>query len=415
MPIATACRRPVMVLTLLCVGACLGHTELVSPPQEPVTSVTLRFQADSEDATTAAALGWANGIPGAQVTVTAGDTTAGPPRLFQSADSGTLFLDQLAGRYTIDVERWLTDSERARLPAGDDAVGFVGHTVLLVSNATAQTPVAMIASRRMSLVVSEWKGDPLFTTAEGTYFGSEYFRIYNNSDTTVYLDGVIFGDGMASQFDYPNFPCTLYAPYALDPRGIWALRFHQVPGAGRDYPLAPGATAVIATDAIDHRPLFSEGLDLRHANFEVYEGAGDIDNPAVPNTIRLGWGDPTGHGVIWSVLGKVVFLSSPTDVSALPTAFVGNVTWVRFPAEALLDVMAIKTNWQAPEPECSRLVNPRFDRQHVQLIGAKLEDDLLAYRRIPIPFTIGGRPVLQHTHTSAWDFTVKPRDPFAVP
>jgi hypothetical protein len=32
-----------------------------------------------------------------------------------------------------------------------------------------------------------------------------------------------------------------------------------------------------------------------------------------------------------------------------------------------------------------------------------------------VPFTIGGRPVLQYTRTSAWDFTVAPRDPFAVP
>ena len=397
------------------VGACISGTELVTPPVQSPTAITLVFGPDSADLSTAVALGWGQGIPHAQVTITS-DDSAVAPRLLAGSDSGTLFLDQLAGRYRIDAMRWLSDSERALLPAGDDAVGFLAHTVLITTGADPRTAVEMVASRRSSLLISEWKGDPLFTTSEGTYYFSVYLRLYNNGDTTVYLDGLIIGSGLASQFSYPNFPCSLYLPYALDPLGVWANWFYQLPGRGTDYPLLPGETAVLATDAIDHRPLFSEGLDLRGADFEFYGGAGDVDNPDVPNAADVGVrSDALGHGLIWSSLGAVAFVALPFDLATIQTGFFGNGTWGRIPASALLDVMAMKTTYQSGYPECSWLVHARFDRQAVQLLGARPQDDLLAYRRISVPFTIGGRPVLQHTHASAWDFTVKPRYPFAVP
>jgi hypothetical protein len=398
------------------VEACLNGTELVTPPRTPVTTITLEFHADSEDLATAAALGWAYGIPGAQVTLTPEDSANGGPQLFQGSDSGTLLLDQLAGRrYVVDVVRWLTDAERAQLPAGDDAVGFVARVPLNTATATVRVPVSLVASRRRGLVISEWKGDPLYTVSEGTYYFSAYLRLYNNGDTTVYLDGLIIGSGLASQFSYPNFPCSLYLPYALDPLGVWANWFYQLPGRGTDYPLLPGETVVLATDAIDHRSLFSEGLDLRGADFEFYGGGLDVDNPDVPNAADVGVrSDALGHGLVWS-LGAVAFVALPFDLATIHTAFFGNGIWGRIPASALLDVMAMKTTYNSGYPECPSLVHPSFDRQAVQLLGAHPEDDLLAYRRVQLPFSIGGRAVLQHTGTSAWDFTVAPRDPFAQP
>lgn len=397
--------------------ACLGGTELVSPPRAPVTTIMLEFRAEPEDLATATVLGWADGIPAVAVTLAPEDSANGAPQQLHGSDTGTLTLSQLAGgRYVVDAVRWLTDAERAQLPAGDDALGFVARVELSTATATARMPIALVASRRRGIVISEWKGDPLFTVSEGTYYFSAYLRLYNNADTTVYLDGLIIGSGLASQSDLPNFPCSLYLPYALDPLGVWANRFHQLPGRGTDYPLLPGETAVLATDAIDHRPLFSLGLDLRGADFEFYAGGSDVDNPDVPNTGDVGVrSDGLGHGLFWSSLGKVAFVALRFDLATIHTEFFGNGTWARIPASALLDVMAMKTTYQSGYPECTWLVHPSFDRQAVKQLGARPEDDLLAYRRLQLPFTVGGRPVLQHTHTSAWDFTVALRDPFARP
>lgn len=398
-------------------GACLGETELVTPPREPVTTVTLEFRADAEDLATATALGWAGGIPGVAVTLSPEDSANGAPRRLQGSATGTLTLDQLAGgRYVVDAVRWLTEEERARLPLGDDAVGFVARVSLITASAPARMPVGLVASRRRGIVISEWKADPIEVPYEGGYFFSGYVRLYNNADTTIYLDDLVIGSGLASQLDYPNFPCSLYLRYAQDPLGVWANQFFQLPGRGTDYPLMPGATAVLATDAIDHRPLFSLGLDLRAADFEFYAGGGDVDNPAVPNATDVGtWSNPLGHGLVWNILGKVAFVARAFDLATMHTEFIGSGTWARIPVSALLDVMAMKTTYQSGYRECSRLVHASFDRDAVQLLGAPFADDTLAYKRVQLPFTIGGRLVLQYTRTSAWDFTVGPRDPFARP
>ena len=414
----SAVRWSAWCLAALGAEACLSGTDLVSPPRMPPTTITLEFRADSEDLASATALGWANGIPGVQVTLTSADTTSGGPRVLQGSDSGTLVLEQLAGgRYIVDAVRWLGDSERAQLPPGDDAVGFVARVPLLTTSSPDRIPISLVASRRRGLVISEFKGDPIeFPGTREAYYFSGYLRLYNNGDTTIYLDGLLIGSGFAWQFDYPNFPCSLYLSYAEDPLGVWADEFHQLPGRGTDYPLPAGASVVLATDGIDHRALYPIGLDLRQADFEFYAGASDVDNPAVPNAADVGMRpDVFGHGLVWSILAKVAFIARPVDLATLQTQFIGDYVWARIPADALLDVMAMKTTYDGGYPECRRLVNSRFDRQEVKLLGTPFVDDTLAYKRVQLPFTVGGRPVLQHTRTSAWDFNTARRDPFATP
>jgi hypothetical protein len=416
-------RSRVAALCVAGVGpaACLGDTELVTPPPLPAVTITLEFRADTADLPTAGALGWADGIPDVVVTVVHEDSASGTAQTLHGSEAGTLTVEQLpAGRYRLDAVRWLTAEERARLPTGDDAVGFLARATLSTAAASAQMAVPLVASRRRGLIISEFKGDPI--EARGTteaYFFSGYIRLYNNADTVIYLDGLIVGSGLATQFDYPNFPCSLYLVYAMDPLGVWANYFHQLPGKGTDYPLRPGETAVLATDAIDHRPLYPIGLDLRAADFEFYAGASDVDNPEVPNALDVGMRPAfLGHGLYWSSLGTVVWLARSFELATMDTQVIPGTAgaWARIPANALLDVMAIKTSWQGSGyRECTRLVHPSFDRKEVQLLGVPFRDDTLAYRRLQLPFTITGIPVLQHTRTSALDFTTAARNPFAKP
>src|SRR3989441_637963 len=419
-PLRAAMPRRLSVAHIILLGAsaCLNGTELVSPPYQPPSPITIVFHPDSADAATASALGWSAGIPGIEITLTA-DSTNSVPQTFQGSDSGTLVLDQLAaGRYSVSAIRWLADSERAKLPPGDDAVGFMTRFGLTAPVAAARLSLAMVADRRRGIVISEWKGDAIQAPGQSeAYYYSGYVRLYNNSDSTIYLDGMIIGEGFAWQFDYPNFPCSLYQPYALDSLGFWARVFHQLPGSGQDYPLGPGETAVLATDAIDHRPLYPIGLDLRQANFEFYAGQSDVDNPNVPNAVSVGTeSEFGGHGLYWGVLGTIVWVARPFDLSTMHTEVIpsGGI-WARIPASALVDVVAVKTTYQGGYPECPSLVNSIFDREAVQLLGAPPEDQLLAYRRRQLPFTIAGPSVLPHSPTAAWDFVTAPRNPWTIP
>ena len=210
--IHVSARRSVHYVVVLGIAACGSQTDLATPPPPPPSSLVLQLKPDAEDLSTAAALGWTNGIPAAEVRLEPIAPTLGPPRSFQSAADGTVGLESLpAGRYEVSARRWLTVAERSQLPAGDDGIGFV-------SKSEISTPSSFLlelrvpASRRRALVLSEWAGLPLDDPAHpGTdaYYFSAYLRLYNNADTTVYLDGLILGRAWAAQFDYPTQPCTI--------------------------------------------------------------------------------------------------------------------------------------------------------------------------------------------------------------
>lgn len=62
--------------------------------------------------------------------------------------------------------------------------------------------------------------------------------------------------------------------------------------------------------------------DLRQADFEFYAGASDVDSPNVPNAADVVMRPHRlGHGLVWSVLGKVVWVDRPIDLATMPTQF----------------------------------------------------------------------------------------------
>jgi hypothetical protein len=387
-----------------------------------VTTITLEFRVDSEDSASATALGWANGIPGVQVTITPEDSATGSPQVLQGSDSGTLLLDQLAGgRYLVDAVRWLTDAERAQLPAGDDAVGFVTRVPLNTAAATARVPVPMAASRRKGLVISEWAFNiAALQPVNETYALGGFLELFNNADTTVYLDGLIVARGLSYGFDYPNFPCSFEAVFANDPQGIWAREVQQFPGRGRDYPVPPGGIVVVAVDAIDHSKIVSVGLDLSHADFEFWGGPGDVDNPAVPNmidTLALG-GNALGHGPVFQGLSEVDVLARPYDLATVPRQRdLPGQEYARISAGLIIDVVTLWPNYVSEYgPRCPQLVNERFD--HASFDGRGYDENVeyeYSVSRRRIPGSRNGPPLLQWSRNSDADFIRTLRSPGSVP
>ena len=317
----------------------------------------------------------------------------------------------------IDAIRWLTDAQRAALPAGDDVDGFATRAPYQARGQGGSASLMVPASRRRSLVISEWAFNTLSQTGLGAYFFGGFLELFNNADTTVYLDGLLVGEGFFIANDYPNSPCALYTQYTDDPLGVWGRFMEQFPGSGREHPLAPGQTVVIATDAIDHRPLFPGGIDLSHADFEM-TGPADVDNPAVPNMVDVGlYSHTDGHGLYWVGDGRVVIVALPVDVPTLyreafppPNA---SATYARIPKERLLDVLWIRPNYPgAAYPECPRLVNSAFDRAGADMRGTDefTEGEWSLSRRM-LASPIAGRTVLQHTRSGRADFVRTRRTP----
>jgi hypothetical protein len=419
----TACAVAAIAAAILCMSCNYGEVVVVQPAAAAHGPLTLSIQVDPEDSAIARELGWTGGIPNAEVTVSPGngDTATGPPVATLQADAnGAVRVPDLPdGTYLVEVRRLLGTAEMAQLRAGEDVVGFMAKEMAKRGSATVRAP----ASHRRSLVISEWSFEEMWIPAASTWYDfGGFLELANNSDTTIYLDGIVIAEGYTVAADYSTGLCQAFDAYTNDPDGIWTHYFDSLPGTGHDYPLAPGAVAVIATDAIDHSGIAPAGLDLSHANFE-FVGTSDADNPSVPNTVSLGQEEYWfGHGLFLNeLLAEVVFIALPVDTSALPRHVMNSLTgrlYYRVPRARILDAIALTTTFQIPEPLCPHLVHRNFDRYRAQLLVDEpwnASPGLHSVQR-KVAFTRADRRnILQHTRTTNADFFWGPRTPFQLP
>ncbi len=430
-PYDSACRRPrpwrplAFLLVFAIATGCSSESSLVDPGPDDTTggggtvqrvnlAITVHVHAD--DVPVAAAVGSPGGVlSGATVVVRR--VGAADSLVAQSDASGAVqFSNVLAGTYTVSVVRLLSDTERAQLDSSDaDVTAFGGGGQVSAQASGGGTPtvavnVATVAGRRGSLVISElWAHTPSLP-AGGYYYTGDYLELYNNSDTTIYLDGKVVGIGISWLRDYVGSPrtCADMEQWRIDPLGIWSAYFYRFPGTGQTYPLLPGEAVVLATDAIDHRQYLSTLQDLSGADFE-FVGPSDVDNPGVPNMINIGlreWAATTvGHGLYFNGINRIVFVSDSLDPTTLvhDNLPVNNPDHVRIPGSKLLDlftsIMVPATEAILPPP-CPEHVNALFDRGYAQLLDSEGTD---AIRRSVLS-QIAGEPVLQRTKTSARDF-----------
>ncbi len=119
------------------------------------------------------------------------------------------------------------------------------------------------------------------------YIGDTYFVLYNNTADTLYADGVVL---LESKLKNSQKFESLTPDFIPDYFGADAI--YRIPGSGREHPVAPGGTVLIADNAQDHRVANSNSYDLSSADFEWYDQSSsatvtDIDNPDVPNMDKV--------------------------------------------------------------------------------------------------------------------------------
>lgn len=139
----------------------------------------------------------------------------------------------------------------------------------------------------------------------GLYYHDKYVEVYNQTDSVIYLDGIIVAVVYASSYLGQN--------YVDDPEFVHSKNVWIFPGNGTDYPLSPGEFAVCAEDAIDHRINAPNSVDLSNVKFEFYkDDAPDIDNPLVPNMIKI-YQSAGNDWLIGGEQGAIVIAKMPID------------------------------------------------------------------------------------------------------
>jgi len=123
-----------------------------------------------------------------------------------------------------------------------------------------------------------------------TYSSDQFHEIYNNTNDTLYADGLCI---------------AILEPTATKPN-VWVntdgsnldklpTTYQQwiIPGTGKEHPVLPGKSIVIAQDGIDHQkdpngnPL--SPVNLAKADWETYAASSgkDTDSPGVPNLVMM--------------------------------------------------------------------------------------------------------------------------------
>jgi hypothetical protein len=234
-------------------------------------------------------------VPGVNVLIKS-NTTGTEYRLISDSE-GIVSLDNvLSDKYIISAVRLITEDEMEVISGQKlDFYKLVNSQSGIIDLRADQSDVITIVMDRMllesPLVISEIYacGPP----GSGLYFHDKYVEFYNQSDSVVYLDGLMIALVYHSSYLGQN--------YVDDPEFIHSKSIWIFPGSGSEYPINPGQFVVCAEDAIDHRVNAPNSVDLSHVSFEFYkDDAPDIDNPAITNMIKIY--QPSGND--WLIGGE---------------------------------------------------------------------------------------------------------------
>lgn len=261
-----------------------------------------------------------------------------------------------------------------------------------------------------------------------TYIGDQYIKITNNSDQTLYADGLAIAES--------KFTSSLM--YTLSPdireEAVTIQAIYAIPGNGKEHPVKPGESLILTDKAINHIEGFGEekgnpnSFDLSNADFEWYDetdGATttDIDNPNVPNLDK-----------IYSYTKTIWILSMQGNRSYFLVRMPKDVSKAKFLAEYKYDYSfrmpnidrdvkqseyKVPNSWvvdavnlAAPDKDSWNIISPTLDAGRT-FCGENSKDPAsfgTSVRRKVAYTNENGRKVLQDTNNSTDDFegTVQP-------
>ncbi|MCK5737706.1 DUF4876 domain-containing protein [bacterium] len=277
---------------ILSIGALLflGCERIMNVEKEPATmerTVPLKIMVKDESGSMQKLFGH-EGVPGAEIYMKS--NMLGLEYHLVSDSNGIAEVDDIiSDSYLITATRPLTETEMLTISGVATGNYRLTNTTkgVVILRADETEPVELpvnIVVGGSPLVISEIYG--CGPRGSGLYFHDKYLELYNQTDSTLYLDGIMVAVVYASSYSGHNF--------VDDPEFIHSKNIWMIPGNGTDHPLEPGAFAVLAEDGIDHRINAPNSVDQSGVRFEFYKkDAPDIDNPNVPNMKRIyqEWGN----------------------------------------------------------------------------------------------------------------------------
>lgn len=251
-----------------------------------------------------------------------------------------------------------------------------------------------------------------FAGTEPFYFRNQFYEIINNSDETVYLDGLYFANltpGTAT-LKLPVWPEEDAGKY------IYAERIWKIPGTGKDYPLAPGESFSMAQFAANHKlPQYSPNspIDCSISEFEFNMNNANFPDQPAANMQHVFYNGLAGKGslpqYLTAVFGGayVIFrvpegeTYDPVNNKSLQTRNLGTTSanlFAKIPLSYIMDAVECGHNENMIE---AKRVASVLDAG-MTYVGATYNSK--GVRRKKSGTNADGKPILQDTNNSTEDF-----------
>lgn len=279
---------------------------------------------------------------------------------------------------------------------------------VLVSNETSVISINLLASTINP--DGGWIIKEIFAAGGKTIDGNkaynwaQFIEIYNNSNVTLYADGLSIAETQLNGAASTN---GIYSTEELAAH-VFVRTIYTIPGNGTTYPVAPGKGILIAPQPINHNtatPL----LDLSSADFQWYDytsAAGQsIDVPEVPNLIKY----YSYSATIWllTIQGNAAyvlfrvpdisedFVTENTDIREMGHNPNNTTTSIRIMNEYVLDAVESKGSTFN-----GKMLSPAVDAGYIDCVPSGTAKSI----RRNVKEVKDGRVIYQDTNNSSIDF-----------
>ncbi len=353
------------------------------------------------------------------LTFPAGFNLAGVPdgtevKLIESQTGRETILLTTGGTGTVSsvlAEGTYNGSTTVTVKVGTDEYVFNGVLSNVLLNKEKIVPMTLVLSKNTGgFIFKEIYYSGSRTPDAKPYYADQFHEIYNNSNETLYADGLCIAVLDQSSTN-PNIwvnadgtimdklPCTYQ---------VWII-----PGTGKEHPVLPGKSLVIAQDGIDHKtdpngnPL--SPVNLGNADWESYVAAPgkDTDSPGVPN-LQLIFSNNTAADWTPSVLGSAVilfrfpgaweqFVADPANFKTRPgTTY--TTQYLMIPKSYVIDAVE---EVQADETKRNKRLPIELDAGYTYLDGGTYCSKSI---RRKAKLIVDGRVIYKDTNNSSADF-----------
>lgn len=268
------------------------------------------------------------------------------------------------------------------------------------------------------LVIKEIYYAGSLTPSNGSYYSDQFVEIYNNSDDTIYLDKLIVS--MIDPITSNSISSWSDASGVLQEKlPLYGFTFY-VSGTGKEHPLLPRTSAVIAQDGIDHKSdavgNANSPVNLGNATWETYvgdlNGGKDADAAAVPNLNVLYSTSTTINDFIMSVFGPALIIAKLPDNVSLTSFTSDESNYATKPGTtSSVKYLQIPRSYVVDAVEC---VNSDEKKQHKRIpstLDAGYVYTLNTYTsksvRRKVKQIIDGKVIYKDTNNSTQDFLLE--------